>query len=208
MEVQMQNSLPARPSLEQLKKLAKDLVKDHAEKQPEAIALIARQLPSLAGKNAEQIAAYPFALHDAQSVVARQYGFRNWNELQAHVEKRPAEGPQSDLEIAAKLDIVFRSYEEKDYALFCSVMNEIMISVISRERFEGVADRLSGYIKADYQTTYMGGVHARGRTIYFWRLWVAGKDDDSLVRMALNEKGLISGLLFSDPFDTAAHSKK
>ena len=204
----MQNSLPARPSLEQLKKLAKDLVKDHTEKQPEAIALIARQLPALTGKNAEQIAAYPFALHDAQSVVARQYGFRNWNELQAHVEKQPGEGPQPDLTVAARMDTIMRSYENRDYALYCSVLSETMISVIPKERFEGVVDRLRDYIQADYQMTYMGGIHAQGRTVHFWRLKAAGNNDELMVRMSLNGRDLIAGLLFTLPWDTAFGGKK
>src|SRR5882762_7706729 len=111
----MQNALPARPSLEQLKKLAKDLVKDHQEKQPDALALIARHLPALAGKSAEEIIAHPFALHDAQSVVARQYGFPGWNELHDYVDKlqqgEPA--PTPGLEVAAKLRTVLRAREQK-----------------------------------------------------------------------------------------------
>ncbi len=71
----MDKSLPARPSLEQLKKLAKDLVKAHEEKQPAALELIRTRLPAAAGKTAEEIARSPFALHDAQSVIARAAWF-------------------------------------------------------------------------------------------------------------------------------------
>ena len=52
----MDKSLPARPSLEQLKKLAKDLSKAHEEKQPAALALIREHLPAAAGKTDEEIA--------------------------------------------------------------------------------------------------------------------------------------------------------
>src|SRR5271156_1045194 len=90
MEVHMDKSLPARPSLEQLKKLAKDLVKAHEEKQPAAIALIREHLPAAAGKSDEEIARYLFALHDAQSVIARQHGFASWNALREAVENPAA----------------------------------------------------------------------------------------------------------------------
>ncbi len=59
-----------------VEKLAKDLVKAHEEKQPAALALIREHLPAAAGKSDEETARYLFALHDAQSVIARQHGFR------------------------------------------------------------------------------------------------------------------------------------
>jgi hypothetical protein len=103
MEVQMQDSLPARPSLEQLKKLAKDLVRQHEEKQPDALARIGRHLPALVGKSALEIAAYPLALHDAQSVIARQYGFASWNDLRDHLIRKTEPAPVAELGVAAKL---------------------------------------------------------------------------------------------------------
>ena len=207
----MQNSLPARPSLEQLKKLAKDLVKDHHDKQPAALALIGRHLPALSGKSEQEIAGYPFALHDAQSVIARQYGFASWNELDAHVEalsKSVAGGPTAPLDVAAKLRTVLQAREEFDYGMFCSVMSAEMKAFVTRERFEAVSERLSPYFKADYRTTYMGSLQRSGRPVHFWRLWVPGWESDLLVRMALNEAGLISGLLYSDPFDTGINARK
>lgn len=206
----MQISLPTRPSLEQLKKLAKDLVKQHGEKQPDALALIGRNLPALSGKSAEEIAAYPFALHDAQSVVARQYGFSSWNELHDHVEKLQQGGPAPtpDLDVAAKLQTVLRARELKDYELFCSVMNEEMKAYVTKERFEVTTERMDARFKAPYELTYMGHVNRLGRPVHFWRMWVKGWETDVLIRMVLNNSGLISGLLYSDPFDTAINAKK
>jgi hypothetical protein len=54
----------------------------------------------------------------------------------------------------------------------------------------------------------MGSVKSLGRPVYFWRLWVPGWDSDILVRMALNDAGQISGLLYSPPFDTAINARK
>jgi hypothetical protein len=209
MEVTMQNSLPARPSLEQLKKLAKDLVRRHDEKQPDALALIGRHLPALTGKSALEIAAYPFALHDAQSVVARQHGFAGWIELSAHLAEMEKAGPAPvpDLAVAAKLAVILRAREKMDYELWCSVMSEQMKAGVPKERFEAVNQSMNAYFKADHRLTYMGALKISGRPIHFWRLWVPGWESDLLIRMTINETGKVSGLLFSNPNDTAMSRK-
>jgi hypothetical protein len=207
----MQMSLPARPSLEQLKKLAKDLVKNHAEKQPEALALIRQHLPVLSGKTDEEIAGYPFALHDAQSVIARQYGFSSWNELHDYVEalqKTEPSGPTPPLDVAAKLRTVVRARQQNDYVLYCSVLSEQMKALIPKERFEAGSEQLTSFFKSSYQLTYMGYVKRSGHPVYFWRLWVEGWESDLLVRMTLNDSGLIAGLLYSGPFDSAINAKR
>jgi hypothetical protein len=198
----MQMSLPARPSLEQLKKLAKDLVKQHQKKESEALALIRRHLPVLSGKTDEEIAGYPFALHDAQSVIARQYGFSSWNELHDYVEalqKTEPSGPTPPLDVAAKLRTALRAREQNDYVLYCSVISEQMKGLVPKERFEAGSENLTGYFKSSYQITYMGSLKRSGRPVYFWKLWVEGWDSDILVRMSLNDAGLIGGLLYSNP---------
>jgi hypothetical protein len=205
----MSNSLPARPSLEQLKKLAKDLVRQHEEKQPDALARIGRHLPALEGKSAIEIAAYPFALHDAQSVIARQYGFASWNELHGHLaeaDKAPP-APVADLDVTAKLMTALRARKENDYSLWNSVMSEQFNALVPKESFEASTKRLAAYLQADHQITYMGTLNSPGRPVHFWRLWVPGWDSDLLIRMALNDAGQISGLLFSPPFDTAMNRK-
>jgi ankyrin repeat protein len=79
--------LPERPNLEQLKKQAKSLL--HAARDQDAAALQRfRQLPALSAKSVMDIAAMSLALHDAQSVIAREYGFKSWNDLREHVEER------------------------------------------------------------------------------------------------------------------------
>lgn len=79
--------LPERPSLEQLKKQAKSLL--HAAKANDQAALVRFQaLPALARKSAAELGAMDLALHDAQSVIAREYGFASWNELRNYVEER------------------------------------------------------------------------------------------------------------------------
>jgi hypothetical protein len=71
--------LPARPSLESLRKQAKTLAKDAAAQNAEAIARVQAQLPR---------ATLPLSNRDAQLVIAREYGFTGWADLTAEVEKR------------------------------------------------------------------------------------------------------------------------
>jgi ankyrin repeat protein len=73
--------LPERPNLEQLKKQAKSLLRAAQEKDPTALerfqAVLNRPLTSDA-----------VALHNAQFVVAREYGYKSWNDLREEVETR------------------------------------------------------------------------------------------------------------------------
>ncbi len=71
--------LPDRPNLEQLKKQAKSLLHAAQARDPAALQRF-QALPS--GRSVT------LALHDAQSVIAREYGFKSWNELREHVEER------------------------------------------------------------------------------------------------------------------------
>ena len=69
--------LPERPNLEQLKRQAKDLLHDARARTPAALARF-RTLPAFADKSAGDPAFMSIALHDAQSVIAREYGFDSW----------------------------------------------------------------------------------------------------------------------------------
>src|SRR5215472_6791009 len=88
MEVVMTSQqLPERANLEQLKKQAKSLL--HAAQAKETAALQRFQvLPALTRRSFVELAAMSLALHDAQSVIAREYGFKSWNELREHVQDR------------------------------------------------------------------------------------------------------------------------
>jgi hypothetical protein len=76
-------SLPARPSLESLRKQAKKLARDIAAGDAAAIARARAQLPhvdlSLSQRN-------------AQLVLAREYGYAGWQDLTAEVSKRLGTG--------------------------------------------------------------------------------------------------------------------
>jgi hypothetical protein len=71
--------LPARPSLDSLRKQAKKLARDAAAENGEAVARVHAQLPR---------ATLPLSNRDAQLVIAREYGFAGWPDLTAEVRKR------------------------------------------------------------------------------------------------------------------------
>src|SRR5262249_12224861 len=72
---------------EQLKKQAKSLLAGAKARDEDALRRFAA-LPSLSGKSVDEIAVSDLALHDAQSVVAREHGFASWNALREEVESR------------------------------------------------------------------------------------------------------------------------
>ena len=76
-------SLPARPSLESLRKQAKKLARGIAAGDAGAIARARTQLPQ---------AELPLSQRDAQLVLAREYGFPGWNDLLKEVRHRLGRG--------------------------------------------------------------------------------------------------------------------
>ena len=88
--------LPPRPNLEQLKRQAKDLL-DSARRHESGARARFRVLPAFASASDAALDRASFALHDAQSVIAREHGFDSWNALREHVE-------ELTLEFAAAVD--------------------------------------------------------------------------------------------------------
>ena len=88
----MSKQLPDRPNLDHLRKQAKDLLSAFKKKDRQAIERF-HSLPSFASLSSDQIVGKTLALHDAQSVIAREYGFDSWTKLVTHVEEiRAKEG--------------------------------------------------------------------------------------------------------------------
>ena len=83
----MPRELPARPNLEQLKKQAKSLLHAAQARDGDALGRFAA-LPAFSGKSIDEIDATDLALHDAQSVIAREHGFLSWPALREEVEAR------------------------------------------------------------------------------------------------------------------------
>ena len=77
------SKLPARPSLESLRKQAKKLARGIAAGDAEAIGRARAQLPQ---------AELPLSQRDAQLVLAREYGFPGWKHLIKEVKQRLGRG--------------------------------------------------------------------------------------------------------------------
>jgi len=84
--------LPARPSLEQYKKQAKELVKvfrleqSHKPSESKAIQRVKTCHSRFADLPADKISSTKFTLADAQFVIAREHGFASWPEFAKHIE--------------------------------------------------------------------------------------------------------------------------
>ena len=76
-------SLPARPSLDSLRKQAKRLARDIGAGDAGAIARARAHLPNVD---------VPLTQRNAQLVVAREYGYAGWQDLTAEVSKRLGKG--------------------------------------------------------------------------------------------------------------------
>ncbi|HLY59859.1 MAG TPA: ankyrin repeat domain-containing protein [Terriglobia bacterium] len=97
----MSRQLPPSPSLEQLKKQAKSLLKRHQAADSEVLTRIRENHPRWKNLSKKQAAASPFVLADAQLVIASEYGFASWSKLQSHV--KTLEAASSPAETIASL---------------------------------------------------------------------------------------------------------
>lgn len=88
-------SLPPRPSLEQQRTLARELLNEHEAGDRDAAARVRRHLP-----DKQRI-----VLADAQFVLAREYGFESWAALRAHIEGMREEGSDAVLPADAREEL-------------------------------------------------------------------------------------------------------
>lgn len=103
-----QRVLPPRPSLDQQKKLAKELLKAFRADDPEAIARVRSVLPDKRR----------VGLADAQLVIAREYGFRNWAAL---VDQIRSVAPPSESPLHEELR---RAFDRRDLVTIRKVLSE------------------------------------------------------------------------------------
>ena len=83
----MSRELPDRPHLDNLKKQAKSLLHSAQAHDPSALRRF-MELPAFAQTPVADLDVTRLALHDAQSVIAREHGFLSWNALREEVEAR------------------------------------------------------------------------------------------------------------------------
>ena len=81
----MPRPLPSRPSFELLKKQAKELRRAFAAGQSAACERIQISHPDYTHASMEEITQADLSLRDAQLIIAREYGFDNWDDLKKKV---------------------------------------------------------------------------------------------------------------------------
>lgn len=94
-EVAMTRSLPAKPSLRQLRNQARDILNAH--KRGDGVAcLVLRNLYHFKDAQTQEILSAEVRLSQVQFALAMEYGFKTWAELM-HAAEATREGPSSSL---------------------------------------------------------------------------------------------------------------
>ena len=92
--------------LENLRKRAKHLVRQHRDRSYVVAARLRRSLPRFDGMTDRAVLDADFALHDAQAVIAAEHGFASWADLkEAPPMSTPTEA--TDLRLTRGLPAVF-----------------------------------------------------------------------------------------------------
>jgi len=102
------SQLPARPSLEQLHKQARELLERY--KAGEADAL--ERFRASGSRAAGQTSVRPVSLADAHLVLAREHGFESWAKLKRHIESLPDPRLQPYEKLAEDIVTVCHSQDE------------------------------------------------------------------------------------------------
>ena len=126
----MRRDLPPRPHIDHLKKQAKDLLEAHKRADAASLARIRDVLPAFSGRSDAEIARAAFALHDAQSAIAREYGFASWRQLRAEVSAR-----LTDSYSEANLRAVWQQIAPGNAALSASVYAALRSAFTERRTF-------------------------------------------------------------------------
>ncbi len=78
-------TLHVSPDFDHLKKQAKELLREALAGELPALLRLVESLPAARGLSPAELAGRALKLHDAQSVIAREYGFASWTELSRYV---------------------------------------------------------------------------------------------------------------------------
>jgi ankyrin repeat protein len=122
---------PSKPDLKHLKHQARDLLKGHAAHDRGVAQRIREFNPRFSGATDAAIFAAGLLLSDAQFTIAREYGFKSWARLKAHVESP---------ELASRLKLPY--HERIENAVFRRAVDLLDAGDVS-----GLHDHLKRYPK-------------------------------------------------------------
>jgi len=186
--------LPASPSLEQQKKQARELLAALRNRDPAARERFRAHHPRFAELSDAELQARSPALHDAQLVIAREYGFASWPKLKAHI----------DTAVAARRTRPFvrdiSYYDDRAHGLLAVVPDGVPYAVdqvrMWHPRFGAASDdeirsaaltiedgrlvyaRQHGFATWQALSDYLAGLDAAGARDPFMEVFEAGKARD------------------------------
>ncbi|AOJ35587.1 ankyrin repeat domain-containing protein [Burkholderia metallica] len=99
--------LPPGAHPDHLKKQAKTLLRLYRQGDADAVARFIRFLPAAANRTHDETLALGLRLHDAQSCIAREYGFASWADLGAFVDSHALGGQPRPQLIRRWLDLAY-----------------------------------------------------------------------------------------------------
>jgi len=118
----MTKKLPPKPSLENLAKQAKDILKAHNQGDA-SICVRLKALNRLAALSDQEILGSSLNLADAQFVLAMEYGFKSWPEMKKHIESagkdKPFNRPADLLRLGNRaIEVLLRDIDSRDLTVF------------------------------------------------------------------------------------------
>ena len=195
-------TLPARPDLDQQKKLAKELKREFHNGDAHAIERVRAELPDK----------QDISLADAQFVLAREYGFASWRELKDRIDRQRAEAlpPMEQFKRAVRsgdaktLGRILERHEEVRSSIDAPIFafDSPALVAVSADHVD-VIDVLLRFgadpnRKSDW---WAGGFHPlhAARGVAAERLLAAGAVPDACALASLDRLELLATMLAEDP---------
>jgi catechol 2,3-dioxygenase-like lactoylglutathione lyase family enzyme len=151
--------------LENLRKRAKHLVRQHRNREYIVAERIRRTLPQYAGLTDGAVLDSPFALHDAQELLAMELGFDSWVELkEATPMSEPITSTQDDeLRFERALGVVFVTNFERALAFYCDTLGFEVVYTYGAPPFWGEVrrDDIAFNLRHVDESPWMSGVRDR-----------------------------------------------
>ena len=149
----MARPLPPKPSLVNLKKQAKSLLKAQKENDPSCCDTL-RLLRRFEGKSDEDMLAAAVGLQEAQHALAKDYGFVNWGELRRTVGAKPV-SPE---------DRVKREGDK----VWIEGVGRLRFAQGMDNQFMGALARVAESLDEEMSYDYLMGVSGAAFRLHFW----------------------------------------
>lgn len=151
--------------LENLRKRAKHVVRQHRNREYIVAERIRRTLPQFAGLTDGAVLDTPFALHDAQELLAMELGFDSWVELK---EATPMSAPitstqDNELRFPRALGVVFVTNFERALAFYCDALGFEVVYTYGEPPFWGEVrrDEIACNLRHVDESPWLPGVRDR-----------------------------------------------